>query len=88
MPAEEGKRFQRLAPETERIIGAYDWPGNVRQLQNVLRNVVVLNDGEEVTPEMLPQTLTTPAARSGRPAAAAGAVRYSAPTAAIRGSAR
>ena len=57
---QEGKGFQRLSPETERIIGGYDWPGNVRQLQNVLRNVVVLNDGEEVTPDMLPQTLTTP----------------------------
>ncbi len=60
---QEGKRFRRLAPETERIIDAYDWPGNVRQLQNVLRNIVVLNDGEEVTPQMLPQTLTAPMAR-------------------------
>ena len=33
------------------------WPGNVRQLQNVIRNIVVLNDGEEVTPQMLPQGL-------------------------------
>ena len=29
----------------------------------MLRNIVVLNDGEEVTPEMLPQTLTAPARR-------------------------
>ncbi len=58
---QEGKGFQRLAPEAERIITGYDWPGNVRQLQNVLRNVVVLNDGEEVTADMLPPTLTSPA---------------------------
>ena len=32
---------------------AYLWPGNVRELQNLIRNVVVLNDGDEVTVEML-----------------------------------
>ena len=63
---QEGKGFKSLAPETERIIATYDWPGNVRQLQNVLRNIVVLNDGDAVTPDMLPQTLTSPT----RPAAA------------------
>ena len=54
--AEEGKGFTALAPETEARLVAHSWPGNVRELQNVLRNVVVLNDGEAVTPEMLPAT--------------------------------
>ncbi|MEI6986600.1 MAG: helix-turn-helix domain-containing protein, partial [Rhodospirillaceae bacterium] len=36
---------------------AYDWPGNVRQLQNVVRNIVVLNDGPIVELGMLPEPL-------------------------------
>jgi len=35
----------------------YTWPGNVRELQNVIRNLVVLNIGEEVTEAMLPKAL-------------------------------
>jgi DNA-binding NtrC family response regulator len=74
---EEGKAFTAFAPETEAVLKGYDWPGNVRQLQNVVRNAVVLNEGETVTPEMLPRPLgtardapATPAPRSpsGSPA--------------------
>ena len=35
----------------------HNWPGNVRELQNVVRNVVVLNDGATVTRDMLPSPL-------------------------------
>ena len=45
---EEGKRLPRLRPGGRaRRCSAYPWPGNVRQLQNVVRNVVVLHDGEQ-----------------------------------------
>jgi two-component system repressor protein LuxO len=54
---EEDKAFRGLAPDTQEIFLAYDWPGNVRQLQNVIRNVVVLHNGEQVTVEMLPSPL-------------------------------
>jgi two-component system repressor protein LuxO len=36
---------------------SYAWPGNVRQLQNVVRNVVVLHDGPRVELSMLPLPL-------------------------------
>src|SRR5690606_15960211 len=55
--AEEGKDFTGLAPGTRAFLQAYPWPGNVRQLLNVMRNVVVLNDGGLVTPAMLPAGL-------------------------------
>jgi DNA-binding NtrC family response regulator len=55
---EENKRFERFTPETESILRAFDWPGNVRQLQNVIRNIVVLNDQDIVTPSMLPPPLS------------------------------
>ena len=54
---EEGKKFQRFDAETELILNNYDWPGNVRQLQNVIRNIVVLHEGENVKPNMLPAPL-------------------------------
>ena len=37
----------------EAYLLAFGWPGNVRQLQNVIRNVVILNDGDVVGLEML-----------------------------------
>ncbi len=55
--AEENKAFTHFAPACEEILRAYPWPGNVRQLQNVVRNTVVMNDGEAVTPDMLPAPL-------------------------------
>jgi two-component system, repressor protein LuxO len=54
---EENKSFVKLTPKTEQILKCYNWPGNIRQLQNVIQNIVVLNDGLEVTPEMLPPPL-------------------------------
>jgi DNA-binding NtrC family response regulator len=57
--AREGKAFRSFAPEVEAAFLAYDWPGNVRQLQNVIQNVVVLHQGETVTREMLPPPLRT-----------------------------
>ena len=57
---EEKKAFKGFSPEAERILRDYSWPGNVRQLLNVVRNVVVLNDGEQIEPFMLPPPLNKP----------------------------
>lgn len=54
---EEGKQFSDFDREVEVILRSYDWPGNVRQLQNIVRNIVVLNDGISVTVDMLPPPL-------------------------------
>lgn len=54
MSAEEGKSFRGLSRPVADALLAYLWPGNVRELQNVIRNVVVLNDGDQVLFEMLP----------------------------------
>ena len=56
---EENKRFTTFSPDVEVLFQAYSWPGNVRQLQNTIRNIVVLHDGTVVTgyaasPELLP----------------------------------
>lgn len=56
--AEEGKSFRRLSLDATDALRAYTWPGNVRQLENALRNAVVLHDGIEVTLNMLPSIVT------------------------------
>ena len=55
---EEGKRFSEFGDEVTEIFMRYAWPGNIRQLMNAIRNVVVLNDGPVVLPEMLPSEIT------------------------------
>lgn len=54
---EENKSFRRFTIRASQLLLCYDWPGNVRQLQNVVRQIVVMNDGEEVTEEMLPEVI-------------------------------
>jgi two-component system repressor protein LuxO len=54
---EENKNFTGFSVEAEMVMLSYDWPGNVRQLQNVIRNVVVLNNGDQVSHDMLPPPL-------------------------------
>ncbi|MDB5360271.1 MAG: two-component response regulator, Fis-type [Rhodospirillales bacterium] len=84
---EEGRAFQRFSPETESILVHYAWPGNVRQLQNVVRQIVLLNDGETVVPFMLPAPLSqvrpapapAPAAPSLHPMPAISAANGQAP---------
>ena len=46
-----------LAPAAERLLVAADWPGNVRQLVNVCRRLMVAAPGTEIRPEDLPAEL-------------------------------
>jgi DNA-binding NtrC family response regulator len=59
--AEEGRAFTGLSPEVRTLFRRLPWPGNVRQVLNVIRNVVVLHDGPLVTLDMLPQEAILPA---------------------------
>jgi two-component system repressor protein LuxO len=57
--AREGRAFEGFTPEAERAVRRYPWPGNVRQLQNAVHQVVVLNDGQLVEQYMLPDAVTS-----------------------------
>jgi DNA-binding NtrC family response regulator len=54
---EESKEFRDFSPEAQQVLLTYQWPGNVRQLQNVIRNVVVLNEGGTAQVDMLPKLM-------------------------------
>lgn len=53
--AEEGKRVVGLSSDAARLLSAYSWPGNVRQLENAVFRAVVLSDGPELTVSEFPQ---------------------------------
>ena len=50
---EEHKRFAGFSAEASNALSAGDWPGNVRQLQNMIRRLVVMFDGGEIDATML-----------------------------------
>lgn len=52
---EEGKRIRAVQPAVFSLLGAYPWPGNVRQLENAVFRAVVLCDGDELTIADFPQ---------------------------------
>lgn len=56
---QERKTFDGFSRDAAAAIVAYDWPGNVRELQNVIRNMVVMNDGGQVGLEVLPPQIAT-----------------------------
>jgi transcriptional regulator with PAS, ATPase and Fis domain len=51
-----GKRCV-VAPETLELLKQHNWPGNVRELRNVIERAVNLSQGEEITPNYLPDYL-------------------------------
>ena len=57
--AREGRQFSGFDRAAADAIARYAWPGNVRQLQNTVQQVVVLNDGPEVTLDMLPAPISS-----------------------------
>jgi formate hydrogenlyase transcriptional activator len=61
-----GKRIDQVAPDTVAALSAYDWPGNIRELQNLIERAVILaNDG--VLPNPLPPAGTEPGLTSPSP---------------------
>jgi transcriptional regulator with GAF, ATPase, and Fis domain len=46
-----GKNFRSIDKRTLNLLQKYDWPGNIRELQNVIERSVILNAGEVFTVE-------------------------------------
>jgi formate hydrogenlyase transcriptional activator len=47
--AKAGKKIRSISKKTLELFQAYDWPGNIRELQNVIERAVVLCEGETFT---------------------------------------
>ena len=52
-----GKEPKDLAPSTLEVLGKYEWPGNIRELQNVIESAVIMAEGPTVEPGDLPLSI-------------------------------
>jgi len=49
-----GIKNKRISPDAMEILKNYRWPGNVRELENVIERLIVLNEGDIITPSSFP----------------------------------
>jgi two-component system response regulator PilR (NtrC family) len=62
------KDVHGLAQETVALLGAYEWPGNIRELENVIERAVALEKSQTILAESLPEHIAKRVAKG--PAAA------------------
>ena len=79
--AANGGRVTGIEPEALQALEGYSWPGNVRQLRNVMEKTVILASGEKISVDDLPAEIT--AAPTREPAAAQVAAAEPAPAAGL-----
>ena len=53
--ASEGTRIVGAADDTMKMLSAFEWPGNVRQLENAVFRAVILCEGDVLQPHDFPQ---------------------------------
>jgi NtrC-family two-component system response regulator AlgB len=59
----------RLSPEASSALVCYRWPGNIRELRNAIERAVVLCAGDLVTPDYLPDLLSSDPSSTASPSA-------------------
>ncbi len=50
-----GKNIKKIDPQVIKLLYKHTWPGNIRELQNVIEQSVVFCEGETIVPENLPE---------------------------------
>lgn len=54
---ELNRSVKHISPELLQVFQQYNWPGNLRELKNVIRRLVLLSKGEKITTELLPEEM-------------------------------
>ena len=54
---ELGKDVDSVSPKAMTMLATYSWPGNIRELQSVLKHAIVQSTGSVLLPEFLPETV-------------------------------
>ncbi|WP_010256194.1 sigma-54-dependent transcriptional regulator [Myroides injenensis] len=54
------KEVKKFSSEVERVFLTYDWPGNLREMKNIIKRSVLLTRGEIIEKEVLPQEILNP----------------------------
>lgn len=73
-----GKEVKRVSPETYRVLRRYRWPGNVRELKNVIQTAVLMMEGNDLTPELIPDRIKNAASTATATSGPACSVRVGA----------
>lgn len=55
--AELGKKIEGFVPEVEKIFLDYNWPGNLREMNNIIKRAALLTSKDAITLETLPQEI-------------------------------
>lgn len=61
---ENGKKIKGIESKARSALYKYDWPGNIRQLQNCIESAVVMCGGEEITLDDLPPSISQASSES------------------------
>ena len=51
------RNIKRIEPDAEAILNNYHWPGNIRELENVIERAILLSDGDVICKEQFPSSL-------------------------------
>jgi transcriptional regulator of acetoin/glycerol metabolism len=76
LESEAGTADIQLSSEAFAILQAYAWPGNLRQLKNVLRTALALSDSDEIRPADLPPDIQSAATSNHLSGLASGSVQH------------
>jgi len=57
---EQGKRIHKVSSLAMRVLRSYEYPGNVRELENIVERCVTLEQSDQLTAEHLPSKLAQP----------------------------
>ncbi len=71
-PAARSGKALRFAPEAMERLMHYEWPGNIRELRNLVERLIILHEGDEVQARELPVEVGAPAAARPAPEPADG----------------
>lgn len=52
-----GKSFKGIAPAAEQMLLRYPWPGNIRELRNIIERICIMAHGPQLEPNHLPPEL-------------------------------
>jgi DNA-binding NtrC family response regulator len=61
-----GRAAKKISAEAKRFLLAYDFPGNVRELANIIERAVIVSAGAQIEAEDLPESMRVAAARLER----------------------
>jgi DNA-binding NtrC family response regulator len=62
-----GRNIQHISSEAQRLLLAYHWPGNIRELKNVIERAMILSLNDEILPMHLPREIVGAGATTYEP---------------------